>query len=55
MKGDFAGAHPDLEQLTKSAPNNSQAWGLLAKAYKGLHREAEAAKAEAKATALEKK
>jgi choline-sulfatase len=55
MKGDFAAARPDLEQLTKSDPNNAQAWHLLAKSYKGLHREAEATKAEAKAAALEKK
>jgi choline-sulfatase len=55
MKGDFAAARPDLEQLTKSDPSNAQAWRLLARAYKGLHREADAAKAEAKATALEKK
>ena len=55
MKGDFAAARPDLEQLTKSDPTNAQAWRLLSQAYKGLHREAEASKAEAKATALEKK
>jgi choline-sulfatase len=55
MKGDFAAARPDLEQLTKSDPGNAQAWHLLGKSYKGLHRDAEAAKAEAKATALEKK
>jgi choline-sulfatase len=55
MKGEFAAARPDLEQLTKSDPANAQAWHLLAKAYQGLHREPEAAKAEAKATALEKK
>ncbi len=55
MKGDFAAARPDLEQLTKSDPTNVQAWHLLANAYKGLHRESEAAKAEAKATALERK
>jgi choline-sulfatase len=55
MKGDFAAARPDLEQLTKSDPSNAQAWHLLSKADKGLHREAEAAKAEAKASALEKK
>jgi Tfp pilus assembly protein PilF len=55
MKGDFAAARPDLEALSKSDPTNAQAWELLAKAYKGLHREAEATKAEAKAAALEKK
>jgi len=55
MKGDFAAARPDLEQLTKSDPNNAQAWRLLAKAYNGLHREVDAARAEARAAALEKK
>ncbi|MGB7641808.1 MAG: sulfatase-like hydrolase/transferase, partial [Terriglobales bacterium] len=55
MKDDFAAARPDLEQLTKSDPSNAQAWHLLSRTYKGLHREADAAKAEAKATALEKK
>lgn len=55
MKGDFAAARPDLEQLTKSDPSNGQAWHLLGKCYKGLHRDADAAKAEAKATALDKK
>lgn len=55
MKGDFAAARPDLEQLTKSDPSNAPAWRLLARAYKGLHREADAAKAEAKAASLEKK
>jgi choline-sulfatase len=54
MKGDFAAARPDLEQLTKSDPSNAQAWHLLGRAYKGLHREPDAAKAEAKAAALEK-
>lgn len=55
MKGDFAAARPDLEQLTKSDPSNGQAWHLLGKCYKGLHRDADAAKAEAKATAFDKK
>ena len=55
MKGDFTAARPDLEALTKSDPNNSQAWHLLAAACKGLHRDADAAKAEAKAAALDKK
>ena len=54
-KGDYASARPDLEKLTKSNPNNAQAWHLLAKAYKGLHHEADAAKAEAKASELEKR
>jgi choline-sulfatase len=55
MKGEFAAARPDLEALIKSDPANSNAWRLLAAAYKGLHREAEAAKAEARAAGLEKK
>jgi choline-sulfatase len=55
MKGDGAAARLDLEQLTKSNPSNAQAWHLLAEDYRSLHREAEAAKAEAKATALKKK
>jgi choline-sulfatase len=54
MKGDFAAAIPDLEALTKSEPKNAQAWHELAQAYKGAHREAEATKAEVKASALEK-
>jgi len=55
MKGDFSAARPDLEQLTKSDPKNAQAWRLLAKAYKGLHRDADAAKADGKAATLDKK
>ncbi|MGA8299173.1 MAG: sulfatase-like hydrolase/transferase [Terriglobales bacterium] len=55
MKSDFSAARPDLEALTKSDPTNGAAWHLLAMTYKGLHRPAEAAKAEAKAAALEKK
>src|SRR3984885_10846757 len=55
MKGDFAAARPDLEQLTKSDPSNAQAWHFLGKCYKGMHRDADAARAEGKATALEKK
>ncbi len=55
MKGDFAAAAPDLEQLTKSDPKNAAAWHLLSKAYKGLHRNQDAQQAEAKAAALEKK
>ena len=52
---DFAGALPDLEALSKSAPPNSAALRLLARAYRGLGREADAQQAEAKAAATEKK
>ena len=52
MKGDFAAAAPDLEQLTKSDPKNAAAWHLLSRAYQGLHRNQEAKQAEAKAAAL---
>ena len=55
MKGDFAAALPDLESLSKSSPNNAQVWRLLAQAYKGLHREADGTRADAKAAALGKK
>jgi arylsulfatase A-like enzyme/Tfp pilus assembly protein PilF len=55
MKGDFAAAVPDLESLSKSDANNGQVWRLLARAYRGLHRDAEATRAEAKAAGLEKK
>jgi len=55
MRGDFATALPDLESLTKSDPADAQAWRVLAETYKGLHREAEATRAEAKAAALERK
>jgi Tfp pilus assembly protein PilF len=55
MKGDFAAALPDLEALTKSDPKNAAAFHLLARAYRGLHREQEAKRAEEKAAALEKK
>ena len=55
MKGDFVAAKPDMEALTKSDASNAQAWHLLAEAYQGLHRPADAAKAKEKAAALEKK
>jgi len=55
MKGDFAAALPDLEALIKSDPNNPAALHLLARACRGLHRDQEAARAEQKAAALEKK
>jgi arylsulfatase A-like enzyme/Flp pilus assembly protein TadD len=52
---DYAAALPDLEALTKSAPTNSAALRLLARAYRGLGREADAQQAAAKAAAAEKK
>lgn len=54
VKGEFAAARTDLEALTKSDPNNARAWQLLGRDYKGLHREADAARAEARAEALKK-
>jgi arylsulfatase A-like enzyme/Tfp pilus assembly protein PilF len=55
MKGDFAFAVRDLEALTKFCPNDPAAWHELAQAYQGLNREGAAARAEQKASALEKK
>lgn len=52
---DYAGAVPDLEALTKSDPANAAALRLLARAYRGLGREADAKRTEAKATLAEKK
>jgi choline-sulfatase len=53
-QSDFAGALPDLEAFTKSDSRNAGAWRLLARAYRGLGREAEAKRAEAQVAALEK-
>ena len=55
LKSDFSAALPDLEALTKSDPKNAAAFRLLARAYRGLHREADAKRAEDKASLLEKK
>jgi arylsulfatase A-like enzyme/Tfp pilus assembly protein PilF len=55
MKGGATSALPDLEELTKSDPENAQAWDLLSQAYDALHRPADAAKARQKAAALQKK
>lgn len=55
LKSDCASALPDLEALTKSDPKNAAAFHLLARAYRGLHREQDAKRAEEKAAALEKK
>jgi cytochrome c-type biogenesis protein CcmH/NrfG len=55
QQSDFAGALPDLEALTKSDPTNAEGLRLLARAYRGLGREADAKQAEAKAASAEKK
>ena len=55
QQSDFAGAVPDLEALTKSDPSNGAALRLLARAYRGLGREPDAQKADAKAAATDKK
>jgi arylsulfatase A-like enzyme/Flp pilus assembly protein TadD len=55
LKSDFAAALPDLEALTKSDAKNAAAWRLLARAYRGLHRDADASRAEQRAAALEKR
>lgn len=52
---DFAGALPDLEALAKGEPPNAVALRLLARAYRGLGREPDAQRAEAKAAVAEKK
>ncbi|HWZ82005.1 MAG TPA: sulfatase-like hydrolase/transferase [Terriglobales bacterium] len=52
---DFAGALPDLEALTKGDTTNAAAFRLLAQAYRGLGRAADAQRAEAKAAATGKK
>ena len=54
LQSDFAGALPDLQALTKSDPKNAAALRLLARAYRGLHKEQEAKRAEERAAALEK-
>jgi len=55
LQSDFVGALPDLEALTKSDPRNASAWNLLAQAFRGVHKDQDAKKAEDKAAALEKK
>jgi arylsulfatase A-like enzyme len=55
QQSNFAGALPDLEALTKSDPHNVSAWQLLARAYGGLGRAPDAKRAEARASAGEKK
>jgi len=52
---DFAAALPDLEALSKSDPGSAAAFRLLARAYRGLGREADAKQADDKAAAAEKK
>jgi len=55
MKADFSTALTDLEALIKSNPKDAAAWRDLAQTYRGLHREGDAARAGAKASALEKR
>ncbi len=54
LQSDFAGALPDLEALVKSDPRNAAALRLLARSYRGLGREQDAKRAEARAAAAEK-
>jgi arylsulfatase A-like enzyme/Tfp pilus assembly protein PilF len=54
-QSNFAGAVPDLEALSKEDPHNAAALQLLAKAYRGLGKEAEAKRAEQQAAAQGKK
>jgi uncharacterized protein HemY len=54
QQSNFSGALPDLEALVKSNVNNGDALRLLARAYRGLGREQEAKKADAKAAAAGK-
>lgn len=49
---DFAGALPDLEAITRSDPGNVAALRLLGRAYRGLGRDKDAARAEASAAAV---
>ncbi len=51
----FSDALPDLETLANNNPPNAEALRLLAKAYRGLGRSAEAQQVEARASAAEKK
>ncbi len=55
QQSNFAGALPDLEAFTKTDPRNVRALGLLAQAYRGLGKEQDASRVEARAAALEKK
>jgi tetratricopeptide (TPR) repeat protein len=55
QQSNFAGALPDLEAFTKADPRNVKALRLLAQAYRGLGKEQDAKRAEARAAALEKK
>jgi choline-sulfatase len=55
QQSNFAGALPDLEALTKSDSRNADAFRLLARAYRGLGRQADAKRVAERAAALEKK
>jgi choline-sulfatase len=53
--GDIASALRGLEMLTKSYPDDPAVWRDLAQAYRGSHREDDAARAGQKASSLDKK
>ncbi len=55
QQSNFAGALPDLESFVKDDPKNAEAFGLLARAYRGLGKEQDAKRAEEQAAALGKK
>ncbi len=55
VNGEFASAQHDLEELSKSYPDDPAVWHHLAQAYRGLHRDDDAVRAEQKASTLEKK
>jgi len=52
-EGRFADALPGLLQLSRSSPNNSEVFHLLAQTYRGMSKNVEAEQAEAKAKRLE--
>jgi choline-sulfatase len=54
QQSDFSGALPDLEAFTKSDPRNAAALHLLAQVYRGLGREQDAKRVEARAGTLDK-
>jgi arylsulfatase A-like enzyme/Tfp pilus assembly protein PilF len=55
LQSNFAAALPDLEAFTKSDPRNAAALRLLVRTYRGLGREQDAVRTEARAAAIEKK
>src|SRR4029077_14483575 len=52
-EGNFAEAAQSLEALSKTQPKNADVFGLLAKAYSGLGKKADAQRAEARAKLLQ--